>query len=60
MGVDQGRIVWNFGMWETDQFSQHGAPTAAAQESQPGLLRANRRAVVSFEHTVSGHPIVMP
>jgi outer membrane protein OmpA-like peptidoglycan-associated protein len=60
MGVDQGRIVWNFGMGETDQFSQHGAPTAAAQESQPGLLRANRRAVVSFEHTVSGHPIVMP
>lgn len=60
MGVDQSRIVWNFGMGETDQFSQHGAPAAAAQATQPGLLRANRRVVVSFAHTVSGHPIVMP
>lgn len=60
MGVDQSRIVWNFGLGETDQFSLRGGPTPAEQASEPGLLRANRRAVISFEHTVSGHPIVMP
>jgi len=60
MGVEQGRIDWCFGMGETDQFSQHGAPAAPAQELDAGLLRANRRVVVSFQHSVSGHPIVMP
>lgn len=60
MGVDRSRIVWSFGMGETDSFSQHGAPSAERQAREAGLLRANRRAVVSFQHTVSGHPIVMP
>ena len=60
MGVDRSRIVWCFGMGETPQFSEHGTPGAARQRTEPGLLRANRRVVVSFEHTMSGYPIVMP
>ena len=60
LGVDPGRIAWSVGMGETTEFSRHGAPSAARQRSEPGLLQANRRVVVSFEHTVSGHPIVMP
>jgi len=60
LGVDPARIVWSFGMGESDQFSQHGTAAGTAQPIDAGRLRANRRAVVSFEHTVSNHPMVMP
>jgi hypothetical protein len=60
MGVDPARIVWNVGWGETTDFSRHGAPGATRQRREPGLWRANRRVVVSFQHSVSGYPIVMP
>ncbi len=60
MGVEAARIDWSAGFGETTGFSQHGAPGAARQNTEAGLLRANRRVVVRFDHTVSNHPIVMP
>ncbi len=38
---------------ETDQFSQHGTAFGTAQPIDAGRLRANRRVVISFEHSVS-------
>ncbi len=60
LGVPLSSIVFSFGFGETDQFSQHGTPIGTPQPVDPGRLRANRRVVISFEHTVSGYPIVMP
>jgi outer membrane protein OmpA-like peptidoglycan-associated protein len=61
-GVDAARIDPNFviGWGETREFSQHGAAPGATQPVTAGRLEANRRVVVSFSHTVSGYPIVMP
>jgi outer membrane protein OmpA-like peptidoglycan-associated protein len=60
LGVDAGRMNFSVGFGETTDFSRHGAPSAARQAREAGLLRANRRVVVTFEHTASGYPIVMP
>ena len=61
-GVDPGRIGTNaaMGFGETQLFSQHGTPAGGTQPITAGRLQANRRAVIRFVHTVSGHPIVMP
>lgn len=58
MGVPASRIVATFGMGRTTAFSQHGGPSSSRQRREEGLLQSNRRVVVSFEHTVSNHPIV--
>lgn len=58
MGVPAARIALAFGMGPTTAFSQHGTPGARRQRREEGLLRSNRRVVVSFEHTVSNHTIV--
>jgi outer membrane protein OmpA-like peptidoglycan-associated protein len=60
MGVDASRINYSAGVGETEMFSSHGSPSASRQETEPGLLKANRRVVVRFEHTVTDHPIMMP
>ena len=60
MGVGASRIAWSAGFGETSHFSAHGTPSQARQRSEEGLLRANRRVVVTFSHTVSNHPIAMP
>lgn len=59
-GVAADRMDFVFGFGETDQFSQHGTAPGAAQPIDAGRLRANQRVVISFEHSVSNHPIVMP
>jgi outer membrane protein OmpA-like peptidoglycan-associated protein len=61
-GVDASRIdpTWVIGWGETQDFSQHGTAPGAAQPLTAGRLQANRRVVISFTHTVSNHPIVMP
>lgn len=59
-GVDATRITFSFGFGETDIFSEHGTAPGAPQPRDAGRLRANRRVVITFSHTVSNHPIVMP
>jgi outer membrane protein OmpA-like peptidoglycan-associated protein len=59
-GVDATRIAYSFGFGETDIFSEHGTAPGARQPRDAGRLRANRRVVITFSHTVSNHPIVMP
>jgi outer membrane protein OmpA-like peptidoglycan-associated protein len=59
-GVPLSRIPMSFGIGATDQFSQHGTPITTPQPVTAGRLRANRRVVVSFDHSVSNYPIVMP
>ena len=58
MGVPANRITNTFGMGRTTAFSQHGVPSAGRQRREEGLLQSNRRVVVSFDHTMSNHPIV--
>ena len=38
----------------------HGTAPGARQPRDEGRLRANRRVVLEFSHSVSNHPIVMP
>lgn len=59
-GIDPGRIAYASGFGETDIYSEHGTAPGAPQPRDEGRLRANRRVVIEFSHTVSNHPIVMP
>ncbi len=59
-GIDSGRIAYAAGLGETDIYSEHGSAPGAPQPRDEGRLRANRRVVIEFSHTVSNHPIVMP
>ena len=59
-GIDPGRIAYVSGFGETDMYSEHGTAPGARQPRDEGRLRANRRVVLEFSHSVSNHPIVMP
>jgi len=59
-GIGLDRITGSFGIGETEEFSQHGTALGSPQPRSAGRLRANRRVEISFEHNVSGYPIVMP
>jgi outer membrane protein OmpA-like peptidoglycan-associated protein len=59
-GIPAGRIPTIAGIGATSSFSQHGTPVGTPQPQTAGRLQANRRVVISFEHSVSGYPIVMP
>jgi outer membrane protein OmpA-like peptidoglycan-associated protein len=59
-GIGLDRITGAFGIGETAEFSQHGTAPGSLQLRSDGRLRANRRVEISFEHNVSGYPIVMP
>jgi outer membrane protein OmpA-like peptidoglycan-associated protein len=60
VGVPQANIGTVSGIGETDEFSAAGTASGATQPRTAGRLRANRRVELSFEHTVSNHPLVMP
>ena len=60
IGIDPGRIAYVSGFGETDMYSEHGTAPGARQPRDEGRLRANRRVVLEFSHSVSNHPIVMP
>jgi outer membrane protein OmpA-like peptidoglycan-associated protein len=59
VGVPQANIGTVSGIGETNEFSAAGSG-GGAQPRTAGRLRANRRVELSFEHTVSNHPLVMP